>query len=416
MELADVRAFAFTESRVEQAIKLVASGRAATKADGRRYWRDEGSPHGLMVMVGVRSATYYRLHKVAGRKIFTRIGDATAMRVSVARSRALKLAGGDATAAAAPIRVRTDGITVKQAWEAYIADTESGEFIAGRKRTAPSTIRSYKELFRPHLEKVYGPKSLHYLAKHVQDIHKSLRHKPATANRLLQVLRNLFTHAARTGNWSAPNPTIDPITGRIVKKYSVASRERWLTTVEAGRVMAFAATEPDPWHDFWPLLILTGVRASNLREMRWSELDLRADAVWGIPSSKNGEPLIIPLVKDAAAILRARLAGVPATKGKPDSPWVFPMQEDRTRCIVDIDHAWTRVKEESGIKDVRIHDLRRTAGSWATQAGAPLPAVGKMLGHKSHNATARYARADIASARGAAELVADRLREARTAK
>jgi integrase len=92
------------------------------------------------------------------------------------------------------------------------------------------------------------------------------------------------------------------------------------------------------------------------------------------------------------------------------------MQEDRTRCIVDIDHAWTRVKEESGIKDVRIHDLRRTAGSWATQAGAPLPAVGKMLGHKSHNATARYARADIASARGAAELVADRLREARTAK
>jgi hypothetical protein len=55
MELADVRAFAFTESRVEQAIKLVASGRAATKADGRRYWRDEGSPHGLMVMVGVRS-------------------------------------------------------------------------------------------------------------------------------------------------------------------------------------------------------------------------------------------------------------------------------------------------------------------------------------------------------------------------
>jgi integrase len=416
MELASVRAFPFTEARIEQAIRLVTTGQAETKSDGRRYWRDDGSPHGLMVLVGARSATYYRLHKVAGRKVFTRIGDATAMRLTDARARALKLAGGDKSAAAAPIRVRTDGITVKQAWDAYIADTESGEFVAGRKRTAASTIRSYKELFKPHLEKAYGPRSLHYLAKHVQDIHKGLRHKPATANRLLQVLRNLFTHAARTGNWSAPNPTIDPITGRIVKKYTVASRERWLTTVEAGLVMAFAATEPDPWHDFWPLLILTGVRASNLREMRWSELDLRADAVWSIPSSKNGEPLIIPLVNDASAILRARLAGVPATKGKPDSPWVFPMQEDRSRCIADIDHAWARVKEETGIKDVRIHDLRRTAGSWATQAGAPLPAVGKMLGHKSHNATARYARADIASARGAAELVAARLREARAAK
>lgn len=413
MELADVRAFPFTEARVEQAIKLVATGAASTKADGRRYWRDEGSPHGLIVMVGARSATYYRLHKVAGKKIFTRIGDATAMRVTEARAKALKLAGGDKSAAAAPIRVRTDGITVQEAWDAYIRDTESGEFVAGKKPTAASTIASYKCLYNPHLKKQYGGKSLHQLAKHVQDIHKSLRHKPATGNRLLQVIRNLFTHAARTGNWSGPNPTIDPITGRIVKKYTVASRERWLTTVEAGRVMTFAATEPDPWHDFWPLLILTGVRASTLREMRWTHLDLRADAVWSIPTSKNGEPLIIPLVSDAAAILRARLAGAPTSKGKPESEWVFPMQEDRNRCISDLDHAWARVKEATGIKDARIHDLRRTAGSWATQAGAPLPAVGKMLGHKSHNSTAIYARADITAARGAAELVAARLREAR---
>lgn len=413
MQLADVRAFPFTEARVEQAIKLVATRTAATKADGRRYWRDEGSPHGLIVMVGARSATYYRLHKLAGRKVFTRIGDATAMRVTEARARALKLAGGDKSAAAAPIRVRTDGITVQQAWDAYIRDTENGDFVAGRKPTAASTIKSYRELYNPHLKRQYGSKSLHQLAKHVQDIHKSLRHKPATGNRLLQVIRNLFTHAARTGNWNGPNPTIDPVTGRIVKKYTVASRERWLTTVEAGRVISFAATEPDPWRDFWPLLILTGVRVSTLREMRWTHLDLRSDSVWSVPTSKNGEPLIIPLVSDAAAILRSRLAGAAASKGKPESEWVFPMQDDRTRCIADIDHAWARVKEATGIKDARIHDLRRTAGSWATQAGAPLPAVGKMLGHKSHNSTAVYARADISAARGAAELVAARLREAR---
>jgi len=416
MELAECRAFPFTEARIEQAMRLVAAGRVQTKADGRRYWRDAGSPHGLMVLIGARAATYYRLHKRAGRKVFTRIGDATAMRVSVAREKALKLAGGDESAAAAPVRVRTDGITVDQAWKAYIADVTSGDFVAGRKPTAASTIRSYEELYRPHLKSRYGHKSLHYLAKHVQTIHKGLRDKPATGNRLLQVIRNLFTHAARTGTWNAPNPAIDPVTGRVVKKYTVPSRERWLTTAEASRVLAYAATEPAPWRDFWPLMILTGVRASTLREMRWAQLDLRSDSVWSVPTTKNGEPQNVPLVEDAAAILRARLAAAPKRKGKPASPWVFPMAENPKRCIVDLDHAWARVKKYAPLEDVRIHDLRRTAGSWATQGGAPLPSVGKMLGHRSHNSTAVYARSDIGGARQAAQLVEARLREARAMK
>jgi integrase len=416
MELAECRAFPFTEARIEQAMRLVAAGRVQTKADGRRYWRDAGSPHGLMVLIGARAATYYRLHKRAGRKVFTRIGDATAMRVSVAREKALKLAGGDESAAAAPVRVRTDGITVDQAWKAYIADVTSGHFVAGRKPTGASTIKSYEELYAPHIKKRYGSKSLHNLAKHVQTIHRSLHKKPATANRLLQVIRNLFTHAARTGNWRGPNPTIDPVTGRVVKRYTVPSRERWLTTAEASSVLAYAATEPAPWRDFWPLMILTGVRASTLRQMRWAHLDLRTDSVWSVPTTKNGDPQIVPLVEDAAAILRARLAAAPKHKGKPASPWVFPMADDPKRCIVDLDHAWARVKKYAPLEDVRIHDLRRTAGSWATQGGAPLPNVGKMLGHRSHNSTAVYARSDIGGARQAAQLVEARLREAKAMK
>jgi integrase len=414
--IATDKAFPFTEARVEEAIRLVARGAVETDSEGRRLWRDSGSPHGLYLRASASGATYYRINKSKGRKVKKRIGDALAMRVAKAREAALKLAGGDATAAAKPIRVRTDGITVAQAWKAYIADVTSGDFVAGRKPAAASTIRSYEELYRPHLKSRYGHKSLHYLAKHVQTIHKSLRDKPATGNRLLQVMRNLFTHAARTGTWNAPNPAIDPVTGRVVKKYTVPSRERWLTTAEASRVLAYAATEPAPWRDFWPLMILTGVRASTLREMRWAQLDLRSDSVWSVPTTKNGEPQNVPLVEDAAAILRARLAAAPKRKGKPASPWVFPMAENPKRCIVDLDHAWARVKKHAPLEDVRIHDLRRTAGSWATQGGAPLPNVGKMLGHRSHNSTAVYARSDIGGARQAAQLVEARLREARAMK
>jgi integrase len=411
------RAFAFTETRIEQAIRLVRDGAVATKANGRRVWRDEGCPNGLHLVVGRRGATFYRVAKVAGRKVETRIGDATAMRITNARDKARQLAAGVQAAAAAPIRVRTDGPTVAAAWAAYTSDVRSGVFVAGRRQTAASTLQSYQWLYDAHLRDRYGSKSLHALANDIQALHRRMREKPVAANRLLQVVSNLFVHAARSGNWEKPNPTRDPITGRTVRKHHVAARERWLTTEEAARVLAFAATEPDPWNDFWPLMILTGVRVSNLREMKWAQLDLRDDgATWSIPITKNQEPHVVPLVADAVRILRDRLARAPMVgsgrKERPASPWVFPMKEDPKRCICDCDHAWGRVKEHAPIENVRIHDLRRTAASWATQAGAPISAVGKFIGDKSINATAVYARADVTAARAAGELVAQRVREA----
>jgi integrase len=42
--------------------------------------------------------------------------------------------------------------------------------------------------------------------------------------------------------------------------------------------------------------------------------------------------------------------------------------------------------------DLRIHDLRRTNGSYQAMTGASLPMIGKVLNHKSAQATQVYAR------------------------
>jgi integrase len=49
----------------------------------------------------------------------------------------------------------------------------------------------------------------------------------------------------------------------------------------------------------------------------------------------------------------------------------------------------------AGIENLRIHDLRRTLGSWQARTGASLPIIGKSLNHKTHQATAIYARLDL---------------------
>jgi len=58
------------------------------------------------------------------------------------------------------------------------------------------------------------------------------------------------------------------------------------------------------------------------------------------------------------------------------------------------------------LADIRIHDLRRTLGSWATITGASLPIVGRALGHRSMSATQVYARLSIDPVRDAVETAA----------
>ena len=53
---------------------------------------------------------------------------------------------------------------------------------------------------------------------------------------------------------------------------------------------------------------------------------------------------------------------------------------------------WARILERARITDLRIHDIRRTLGSWQALTGASLPIIGKSLGHKSTEVTQIYAR------------------------
>ena len=407
------KSFQFTEAAVERALRAAAA--ATSDGDGRRLWRDEGCRHGLYLRAGRHGGTYYRIHKRGGRKIKTRIGDAATMRVSKVRDAALKLAGGDKSAAAAPVRVRTDGPTVEKAWRAYMTDARSGAFVMGRERTGQTTLQSYEELYRPHLKKRFGNKSLHYLARHVQSIHHSLADRPAAANRLLIVIKNLYTHAAHAGYWSAVNPTIDPIRGRGIKKYSLKSRTRYLTADELRRVLAAIEAECDPWPAYFPLLLLTGVRKGTLSRATWSQLDLTGTpSVWSIPTSKNGEPLILPLMPTAVEILQRRRKASPRVTAGQD--WVFPRKFHPHLHIRDTREAWDRILKAAGVAGVRIHDIRRTHGTLATLGGASLQAVGRSLGHKTLQATQVYARADITAAAMAASIVEARLLEAGAVK
>ena len=69
--------------------------------------------------------------------------------------------------------------------------------------------------------------------------------------------------------------------------------------------------------------------------------------------------------------------------------------EGQTGHIMGPEAAWKLICKRAGIEDLRIHDLRRTLGSWQAITGTPLPIIGKSLGYKSSQATEVYARLDL---------------------
>ena len=71
--------------------------------------------------------------------------------------------------------------------------------------------------------------------------------------------------------------------------------------------------------------------------------------------------------------------------------------------IVEPKKVWQRILKNASIEDLRLHDLRRTLGSWQARMGASLAIIGKSLNHKSPSATAIYARLDLDPVRDSVE-------------
>lgn len=210
------------------------------------------------------------------------------------------------------------------------------------------------------------------------------------ANHLLALLKTLFNKAIEWG-WEHPNPT------KGVRKFKEKSRERFLQADELPRFFkALSEEENTTARDFILMCLLTGARRANVSSMRWQDVHLTR-ATWVIPETKNGDSHTVPLVPEAVKVLRER-----QTFKAPDALYVFP-GSGQAGHLHDPRKAWLRVLQRAGLTDLRLHDLRRSLGSWQAATGASLSIIGKTLAHKHTATTAIYARLNIDPVRAAME-------------
>jgi integrase len=211
---------------------------------------------------------------------------------------------------------------------------------------------------------------------------------PTTANRARELMRMVFNRAIA---WELLPDNYNPATK--IRKFRTQSRERFLQADELPRFFeALKTLRYDSTRDCILMCLLTAQRVGNVREMRWDQIDFRRQ-VWTIPRTKNGTSHIVPLVPLAMAILDRR-------KVRATTEWVFTNAAG-TGHITKLEKAWRQLLDRADIKDLRIHDLRRSHASWQAITGANMIAIAKTLNHRDLNSTAIYARLNVSEQRKA---------------
>lgn len=281
---------------------------------------------------------------------------------------------GEVIGGADPVEQRRkarQGETIQALCAAYL------ERHASRKRSAHDDRRRVAQ----HLLPAWGQRKVDSLTRaDVAALHTTIGQRaPYEANRTVALLGKMFELARRWG--FLPETAANPARG--IDKFKEQKRDRWVTPEELPRLAAAIAHAPNLYvrAAIW-LYLFTGVRKTELLQARWDDVDF-VHCELRLGETKAGRTHYVPLPPHTRALLQA----LPKQEG---NPYLLPGQKTGHH-LVNIEKTWRQVRKAAGVDDVRIHDLRRTVGSWLAQAGNSLPLIGRILNHSTPQTTMIYA-------------------------
>lgn len=366
---------------------------------GQKIYYDTDSKDGLCILASYGgSKTYFMQMYFGGRGIKTKLG--SAHRIKLAEAKILAhTAREKAEQGVDPNQERNEALrdmTLKQFfYEQYYPRHV-------KVYTKPKTQAKEDTMFRNNLTPFHNRKMMSITRAEVERLHVELKDKISlyTANRAIGMLKHMYNKAIE---WGYPAHNGNPAVG--IKMFREKSRERFLMPDEVRRFFVALAEDPNEmFRNYILLSLFIGQRRSNMLSMRWSNVDLKLGVVL-FPDSKNGDPQRIPLITQAIEVLSDM-----RRHAKDD--WVFSSNAgSKSGHVEDFHRPWYALLKRAGIEDMRIHDLRRTFGSYQAITGASLHIIGKALGDKTSAASRVYSRLTMDPIRDSIQRAADKMLE-----
>ena len=203
-------------------------------------------------------------------------------------------------------------------------------------------------------------------------------HSPKSAAFAVRSVRPALKWAAHPGRGLVPAELAQitpPAEGAVERRRRVLSRD------ELAAILPALRASDRPHAKAMLFMLLTAARREEASTARWGHVDFEA-RTWTIPETKNGEPHVVPLSRQAVDLLQSCRPDNPApsaavfavSTGSPVANW--------DRAAKAIQHAskttgWTR------------HDLRRTAATMMGEMGELPDIIEAALNHATiHSALA----------------------------
>jgi integrase len=286
-------------------------------------------------------------------------------------------------------------VTVAAAAEAWLTHAEK----IGRER---ATVRRYRDSYEKYVKpRLGGIKLSSVTSPAIQNLIDDLTGTMALSSlkKVKGALVSLFKHAVTRGQ-AAFNPARDII---LPDNKRVVERPEYPTKAELRGILENALPR---WRPFFRLAIVTGMRASELRGLLWTDVDLDEGVIhvrrrvdmfnqFGPPKSKTGTR-DIPISVATVALMKAWRAESPAS----ELGLVFPTLEGGVTSHANIQHrAFWPAQVKAGVSvntghvdkkgrpvmDAKfsLHALRHAAAALFIEQGFAPKRVQALMGHAS---------------------------------
>ena len=297
-----------------------------------------------------------------------------------------------------------EAVTAAKSWETdrdrgvggEVSKLRMGDYVRSwleraAKRVRPSTLYGWQYMVDHHIMPALGGLLLREVtAARVQAWIDKIVSRD-TARRARRILYTCLEDAVRL-NMLPANPVarvIAPPPPRPVGTAWSKEEARAFLTAAAGYV----------YHPYWLLAVRLALRPSELLGLRWQAVDLDAGTLsveegratvrnsafeGGTKSAAGQRKLDLPA--DVVGVLKAHKVAQNRLRLKVGPAWedhnlVCAGEEGQFIRHNNLTRAFKRLCKLSGVKAIRLYDLRHTAISLMAEAGADFKAISEVAGH-----------------------------------
>jgi integrase len=245
------------------------------------------------------------------------------------------------------------------------------------ERKDGAALKSWAEC-RRRIESVFKPflkKPLDTLKARDFQLQADTWPSAQSAAAAVRYIRPLLKWAAASGRRYVP-----PELANLSPPATVGRRDRVLSRDELGRLLPALRASSSQYASCMRLMLLTLSRRSEATNARWGDMDLAA-GTWAIGETKNGQPHVVPLSRQALDLLAACR---PVDKeGEPITPkpvaLIFPTRGGNP--LDKWDASTKRIMKASTTQGWTRHDLRRTGATMLGEMGETPDIIEAALNH-----------------------------------